>query len=177
MASKRIVFHQDAIEVRQYEFLVSSIRDKPLIHISQINEVNLNTFPPTIVVNHNEIIFIETKHKPEFISFVKQTGLKIEDRFDVWKAINEVFLETEFTQHHYQKTMEDLIKNGFTEDEVVNIRKEITEVMEGWASVAWEWNYLGHYDLLLNKKQAYLLHFPRDFYWWTMEIALRNYGT
>lgn len=176
MSAKRIVFHQDAIEIRQYEFLVSTIREKPLIHVSQINEVNLNTFPPTIVINHNEVIFIESKYKTEFIQFVKQAGLKIEDRFDIWKTINEVFLDTEFTAHHHQKMMEGLVQNGFTEVEIKEIRTEIDELMQGWASVAWEWNYLGHYDLLLNKKQAYLLHYPRDFYWWTMEIALRNYG-
>jgi hypothetical protein len=175
MYPKRIFFHPDAIEIRQYEFLVSTIREKPLIHISQINEVNLNTYPPTIVINHNEVIFIESKYKTEFIQFVKNAGLKVEDRFDVWKAINETFADMEYTEHHHQKTMQGLVENGFTESEITDIRTEIKDLMQGWGAVSWERNYLGHYDLLLNKKQAYLLHYPRDFYWWSMEIALRNY--
>lgn len=172
---KKIIFSDKGIELRHYTFRSSSIRHENLITLEDINEVNLNTFPPSIVINHKEVIFIDTNLRKKFIEFVKQHDLKVENRFDIWEAINEAFLDTEFTESHKKRTLENLAKNGIPPEEVAQIRQEITEIMGGWGSIAWEANYLGHYDLLLNKKQAYLLRFPKDFYWWTMEIALRNY--
>lgn len=171
----KLVFHERGIEVRQYEFQVSSVREHPIIDIEQITEVNLKTFPPSIVINHKEVIFIETRYKKEFLDFVKTNKLQVENRFDIWEAINEEFLDTEFTEQHKERTFQQLEENGVSRDEVSEIRAKITDLMQGFAAIAWEWNYLGQYDLLLNKKQSYLLLFPRDFYWWTMEIALRNY--
>ncbi|MDX2301229.1 MAG: hypothetical protein NW226_00460 [Microscillaceae bacterium] len=172
---RRVRFNEDSIEIRQYEFQTSSVRDTPFIKLEHINEVNLNTFPPSIVINHNEVIFIEARYKRDFIEFVRKNKLKVENRFDIWESINEEFLDTEFTEQHQERTFEQLKINGIEREEVIEIRDKIRELMSGWASVAWEWNYLGHYDLLLNKKQSFLLLFPKDFYWWTMEIALRNY--
>lgn len=172
---RRVRFNDDSIEVRQYEFQVSNIRETPVIKVDAINEVNLNTYPPSIVINHNEVIFIESRYRRDFIEFVKRNQLKVENRFDIWSSINENFLDTVFTPQHHERTLEQLELNGISREEVPEIREKIEYLMTGWASVAWEWNYLGHYDLLLNKKQSYLLQFPRDFYWWTMEIALRNY--
>lgn len=173
---RRLRFNEDSIEIRQYEFQVSSIRDNTIIHAHQINEVNVNTYPPSIVINNNEVIFIESKYQNDFLEFVKKNALKVENRFDIWEAINEAFLDTEFTEHHKERTRKQLEENGFSIEEIAEIREEVKELMSGWASVAWQWNYLGHYDLLLNKKQAFLLLFPKDFYWWSMEIALRNYA-
>jgi hypothetical protein len=172
---KKVIFHENSLEILQYEFQSSTIREKPLVEVHQINEVNLNTNPISIVINHNEIIFIEDKYHKDFLDFVKRNNLKVENRFDIWSSINEVFLDTEFTEEHTQRTYKNLKENGFSKEEVDKIRQEIKDLMAGWRSISWSWNYLGQYDLLLNKKQSYLLSFPKDFYWWTMDIALRNY--
>ncbi|MCU0446973.1 MAG: hypothetical protein MUE85_18910 [Microscillaceae bacterium] len=172
---KRVTFHEHTIEIRQYEFQVSTIREKKKIAIDQINEVNLNTSPPSIVINHNEVIFIEAKYQKKFLEFVKTNKLKVENRFDIWEAINEVFLEMDFTPQHQERTLTQLEVNGVSRAEVAEIREKVSDLMSGWGAIAWDRNYLGHYDLLLNKKQSYLLLFPKDFYWWTMGIALRNY--
>jgi hypothetical protein len=171
----KIIFHEDSIEIRQYEFQVSNVRNIPIVTLDQINEVNLNTFPPSIVINHNEVIFIETRYKIDFMKYVKEKKLKVNNRFDIWGAINESFLDTEFTEQHQERTLNDLKANGIEASEVESIRSEVEDIMQGWAAIAWEWNYLGQYDLLLNKKQSFLLLFPKEFYWWTMDIALRNY--
>lgn len=173
---KKVIFHENSLEILQYEFQSSTIRDKPLINVTQINEVNLNTNPISIVINHNEIIFIENKYHKDFLDFVKKNDLKIENRFDVWAGINEVFLETELTPQHYEKTFQNLKENGIEKEKVIEIREKIKDLMVGWRSISWSFNYLGQYDLLLNKKQSFLLLFPRDFYWWTMDIALSNYA-
>ncbi len=172
---KKVIFHENSLEIIQYEFQSSTVRDKPLINISQINEVNLNTNPISIVINHNEIIFIEDKYNKDFLELVKRNNLKVENRFDVWAAINEIFLETEFTPKHHERSFRTLQENGLQQQEVIDIREKIKDLMTGWLSITWSFNYLGQYDLLLNKKQSYLLLFPREFYWWTMDIALSNY--
>ena len=58
---RRVRFNEDSIEIRQYEFQTSSVRETPIIKLEHINEVNLHTFPPSIVINHNEVIFIEAQ--------------------------------------------------------------------------------------------------------------------
>ncbi|TAG05089.1 MAG: hypothetical protein EAZ44_03985 [Cytophagia bacterium] len=173
---KKVIFHENSLEILQYEFQSSTIRDKPLINVIQINEVNLNTNPISIVINHNEIIFIEDKYHKDFLDFVKRNDLKVENRFDIWSAINEVFLDTEFTPQHYERTLQSLKENGIQREKVMEIREKIKDLMTGWRSISWSFNYLGQYDLLLNKKQSFLLLFPRDFYWWTMDTALSNYA-
>lgn len=173
---KKIIFHENSLEILQYEFQSSTIRDKPLINVTQISEVNLNTNPISIVINHNEIIFIEDKYNKDFLDFVKRNDLKVDNRFDIWSAINEVFLDTEFTPQHHERTLQNLKENGIQKEKVIEIREKIKDLMTDWRSISWSFNYLGQYDLLLNKKQSFLLLFPRDFYWWTMDTALSNYA-
>ncbi|TAE74582.1 MAG: hypothetical protein EAZ85_04315 [Bacteroidetes bacterium] len=172
---KKVIFHENSLEILQYEFQSSTVRDKPLVSVAQINEVNLNTNPISIVINHNEVIFIEDKYNKDFLEFVKRNNLKVENRFDIWAAINEDFLEAEFTSQHQERTFQSLQENGLSKESVIEIREKVQDLMKGWLSITWSFNYLGQYDLLLNKKQSFLLLFPRDFYWWTMDIALSNY--
>lgn len=172
---KKVRFSNNFMDIRQYEFPTSSIRENPIIYADQINEVNLNTYPPSMVINHREVIFIEEKYQAEFMDFVKRNELKISNRLDIWEVINRVFLDVELSEEDIEQDLQKLEENGIPRDEAKDIQQKVQGVMTGWAAVAWEWNYLGHYDLLLNKKQSFLLFLPTDFYWWTMEIALRNY--
>lgn len=173
---KKVRFSENFMDIRQYEFPSSSVRENPVILAEHINEVNLNTYPPSMVINHREVIFIEEKYQPEFMDFVKRNKLKISNRFDIWEIINRIFLDTELTEAQKEQDLARLERNGISQAEVSEIQKKVQGLMSGWAAVAWEWNYLGHYDLLLNKKQSFLLFLPADFYWWTMDIALRNYN-
>ncbi len=172
---KKIKFHENSIEISQYEFQISTIRENSIINVEDIDEVSFNTYPYSFVIRKNEIIFIEERYNQEFEDFVKQHNIKISQRVDIWKLINEVFLETKFSNEHYENSIKALQNAGFTKQEIAQIRQKVGELMSGWGSVSWKNDYLGHYDLLLNKKQSFLLLFPKDFYWWSMEIALRNF--
>ena len=61
----------------------------PVINISQkiesgaIAEVNLSTFPPSLVYNGNEIIFVQQENKLEIEQFAKQNKIPILNRFDI----------------------------------------------------------------------------------------------
>ena len=82
----------------------------------------------------------------------------------------EPYLDTEFDKEHQKRTINSLVENGLSEEEVLRIRNKINNIMLFTNSVVWEWCHLGQHDYLtwtsfLSKKK----------YWWTMEIALRNY--
>ncbi len=152
-----------------YYYKYSWIKSNTLLSIDRIAEINLNTSPPSMVINDNEVIFIPYKMKSDLEDFGKRNNVFITDRFDVWSAINEPFLDTEFDEAYLRKTKQSLIENGLTESEIQNIRKKIKFTMLSSNAFAWEWQYLGQFDYLkwtlLTKKK----------YWWSMEIALRNF--
>jgi hypothetical protein len=172
---RKVKFNEDSLEINQYEFQISTIRENPIIHAKDINEACFNTFPYSFVIHSNEIIFIEERYNDAFEEFVNKNNIKISQRVDLWKLINEVFLETKFSNEHYEETLKTLAEFGLSKQDIAQIRQKVGELMSGWGGVSWKSDYLGHYDLLLNKKQSFLLLFPKDFYWWSMEIALKNF--
>ena len=155
-----------------YYFKQSPVHHQKVISASEINEVNLNTFPPSLVYRDNETIFLDSEHKEHLQAFAEQHKIPLVDRFDIWEHINEVFLDTEFEDYQKQNTLRLLYHNGLTFEEVKSIRKKVSKTMSlNLIIPIWEWAYLGLFDYLswtfLTKKK----------YWWAMEIGMRNYKT
>ena len=152
-----------------YYYKYSNVRLNKILKVENINEINLNTSPPSFVLNENEVIFIPYKLKDKLEEFGRTNQIPIENRFDIWSAINEPFLDTEFDDEYTNRNLKNLIKNGVPKEEVEQIRKKIRFTMLSSNSVVWEWINLSQFDYLnwtwLTKKK----------YWWSMEIALRNY--
>ncbi|MEL6655535.1 MAG: hypothetical protein AAFP77_19455 [Bacteroidota bacterium] len=146
----------------------SSVHQSKEVTLDQINEVNLRTQPFSVVVDHKEVIFLPQISKEELTSFARRNQLKISERFDIWEAINEPYLDTAFSKEQEQATMQALIHNGIPEAEVKSIRKKISLIMSR-NMFAWEWVYLGQFDYLSWSLRT------KKIYWWSMEIALRNY--
>lgn len=170
-----LTFESNKIIFNRYEFKANStLRKNNVIQAKEINEVILGTHPLSIVINKKEILFITEHYKEELLRFAQNNKIKSSQRYDIWKGLIEPFLENPPSQIEQNKTIETLIQNGLKQSEIQDIRERLKKVMQGWASISWSRNYLGQYDLLLNKKEIYSLHFPHNFYWWTMEIALRN---
>lgn len=172
MKGKKLAFTNRTIYFRYpYEFKHSSIRQKSFLYKEDINEVCLNTFPPSLVINQNEIIFIPAVFKAELKEFAERNRIPLSRRFDSWAAINEVFLDTELTEQENQRLLTYLAKEGIPEEEVQQIRAKIANRMGWTVFYTWEWQYLGHYDILCAAPRWK----RKQFYWWTMDIALRNY--
>lgn len=138
------------------------------VHI--INEVNLQTFPPSLLIHHKEVIFLPRISKEELKDFATRNQLPLSQRFDIWNAIIEPFLDTEFDEEEKQATLRQLGLNGIPEQEVKAIRRKIRFPM-ALNMFAWEWVYLGQFDYL-----NWAPFISRKRYWWTMDIALRNYS-
>ncbi|KAA3624002.1 MAG: hypothetical protein DWQ02_23755 [Bacteroidetes bacterium] len=152
-----------------YYFKYSSIKSKSKISNSVVKEINLNTSPLSFVINNNEVIFIPHKFREKLERFGNENNIPTSERFDIWSAINEPFLDTDFSETEKENNIKALIKNGLNENEIKEIRQKIKFTMISSNYVVWEWMNLSQFDYLnwtwLTKKK----------YWWSMEIALRNY--
>ena len=66
-----------------YFFKQSIVNISQKIESEAIAEVNLSTFPPSLVYNGNEIVFVEQENKLEIEQFAKQNKIPILNRFDI----------------------------------------------------------------------------------------------
>ncbi len=148
----------------------SLVAEPSEIPVQIINEVNLQTFPPSLLIHHKEVIFLPRISNEELKDFVTRNELPLSQRFDIWNAIIEPFLDTEFDEEEQKATLRQLALNGIPEQEVKAIRRKIRFPM-ALNMFAWEWVYLGQFDYL-----NWAPFISRKKYWWTMDIALRNYS-
>lgn len=151
-----------------YFFKQSPVNIDKKVDSKQISEINLNTAPPSLVFNNNEIIFLKQEHTKQLCSFAEKFNIKIKDRFDIWEHINRPYLDTEFEKEEKIESLRLLSENGISKIELTGIRRKVVRTMF-INFLAMEWGYLGLFHYLdwtfLTKKK----------YWWAMEIALRNY--
>ena len=153
-----------------YFFKQSSVNQTKKIETKDITEINLNTYPPSLVFKSREIIFLKQELKKEIEQFARQNKVPIINRLDIWEHINRPYLDTEFEKDEKIESIRLLSENGISKLELNKIRKKVVKTMF-LNFLAWEWTYLGLFDYLnwtfLTKKK----------YWWAMEIGLRNYKT
>ena len=152
-----------------YHFRQSKVHKERRIPADRINELNIGTFPTSIVIDNREVIFLKKQLEDQLKEFAIRNSIEISKRPDIWGDINEEFLDTEFTEEEKTRIVERLAANGVSPEETAAIRAKVKFVMYLFNSYAWEWVYLGQFDYL---KQV---PWSRKNYWWSMEIALRNY--
>jgi hypothetical protein len=87
----------------QYYYKYSKVYTDGVVNNENITEVNLNTSPPSFVINDNEVIFISYRLKDNLREFGERHKIPIVDRFDIWSALNDPFLDTEFDEAYKQK--------------------------------------------------------------------------
>jgi len=164
-----VKFYKDEIIFPNgYFFKHSLITKTQKINAVNISEINLNTYPPSLVYQAKEIIFIKDEYKDEFQQFAEHNNIPIVQRFDIWEHINRPYLDTEFEDIEKKESLKLLAENGISKIELGKIRRKVIKTMF-INFIAWEWAYLGLFDYLnwtfLTKKK----------YWWSMEIAMRNF--
>lgn len=170
--SKPIVATFTETEIRfpnGYYFRQSSVAKTKKVPIACITEVTKGTYPPSFVLDDKEVIFVDHQYGDALIALAEKHTIRITERIDIWELLNEPFLDTEIEKEQQQRTLSVLAENGVSLEEVLQIRKDIQATMFA-NHFAWEWIYLGLFDYLSWK---FLL--SKEHYWWSMEIALRNY--
>ncbi len=149
-----------------YFFEHSPIHKSKRIAIENITEVNLRTWPVSVVINDNEVIFLRHDQTEQLKAFSFRNNLPVIERFDIWEHLSHPFLDTEFEKSEQEKTIEQLAKNGVSPEETKSIRKKMGRF---YYIASMEWIYLGQYDYLQSRRLT------EEKYWRVNEIALRNY--
>lgn len=174
----RSIFRNISIEIGEQEILFPegyyfkhSVVDKEKrIPAGSINEVWTSPYPTAIVINGNEVIFLKYELKEELLAFAERNSIPVSDRTDIWGLLCEPYLDTSFEPEELEHTKRLLAEAGMNEVEMAAIRKKIEWLMSSTNYYRWEWQYLGQFDYL---------HYARRTatrYWWTMEIALKNFA-
>ncbi len=162
------------LRIKQYPFRMSSIGNSGTIDLQEIQEIQVDRFPPEIILRSKEVIFIADEYRESLRVFATTEGIPITPRQDIWSLINEPFLDTVHQESYMNNVQKLLTTNQVNFDEVSGIRHKIGETLLIYNAIMWEWKHLGHYDVLLSRKRYALSGLTESFYWWTMKIALRN---
>jgi hypothetical protein len=137
-----------------------------------ISEVRL-AFPTHIVLNGREVIFLEHEQRDELHQFALRYGIPVVQRPDIWEMITHPYLDVETTPEEHEALFQRLETQGVSREEVRIVRRKIKTALS-WASVfSMEWISYNHFDVLRIARP--ITWSQRKFYWYTMELALRNF--
>jgi hypothetical protein len=153
----------------KYPYQYGFMRKRKLLPFSDVDEIRISTYPPTAIVNGNEVIFLFGVTKEQIEDAAEMMGVPITKPQDNWEHICNEFLDTEFDEEWKAQDFKLLNDAGMGNDEILAIRNKIQGRMMAHTYLSWEWVYYGQYDVLRQ-----LWPMTEKKYWWTMEIALRN---
>lgn len=143
------------------------------IAAGDVVEIDPGGFPPLLRTG-DELLFVSATRKAELEAWALKQGVPLRSRFDVWAALLEPALDTRFSAEQQKRTLEQLLRHGFTAREVEAIRARVVEPMRRWNldSMTWEWVHLGLFDVLqVMEGRPGFEGFRRE----ATAIALRSY--
>lgn len=152
-----------------YYFKHGYMKKRKALFFNVISEIRTNTYPPTAIVNENEVIFLRGLAK-ENLQNLK--GIRLTEPADNWELICEDFLDTEYEQSEKDETTATLARARISNGELESIRKRLRFRMLLKTYFSWEWIYYGQLDVLRE-----LWPVTEKKYWWTMDVALRGNKT
>jgi hypothetical protein len=166
---------ENEIIFKKYPFRPSQVYPKGSVHFADIEECHINTGPLTIKVK-NELLFISKEKETELKTFALRNKIRISERAENWTWICEPFLDTEFTEGQKEETINHLIQNGFTKEEIIELRKEVGQQMNkyNFDTMFWDWVSLSLCDVLIAMQAKYDKEKFKNFYRKAMDIELRS---
>jgi hypothetical protein len=178
VSSGQLRFESDYLEIDGYPFQPSIAYGQTKIPSELIDEIDIESYPPTIKVK-NELIFLTSEKRDELKEFAHRHNLKAVKRPDIWGWILAPFLDTEFTKETDERLSGLLNEYGLTEEIVNSIRKEIkTQMLKyNFDTMLWEWGGLGAEDVLKAMRTKYNEEDFKEFYDKVMKLALSNKQT
>lgn len=150
-----------------YYFKHSSLKDSKTLPHSAISEIRVNTFPPTALINGNELIFLNGLTLKDLNPI--KSKIPFSKPQDNWSLLCEEFLDTELSEVAKNQNLLLLQESGFSATEIHKTQKKLEFRMLAKTYLTWEWMYYGQWDVLHE-----LWPMSSKKYWWTMEIALRR---
>ncbi len=173
VSSGQLRIENDYLEIDSYPFQPSIAYGQIKISSDIIEEIDIESYPPTIKVK-NELIFLTSENRDELKEFALRNNLKTIKRPDIWGWILEPFLDTEFTKETDERLTRLLNEYGLTKEIVNEIRKEVKIQMlkYNFDTMLWEWAGLGAEDVLKAMRTKYDEEGFRVFYDKVMKLAL-----
>ena len=165
-----VEIEKNYINIKKYPFEPSLVYPSKKVLYSEIDEIHLGQYPPTLKIG-NELIFISREQVKLLEGFALRNKVKTTERASNWDWITEPFLDTEFDEEQQEKTQKLLEANGIFRDELKQLREEIGKQMYkyNFDTMLWEWVNLGLNDVLAAMRPK----LSKDFYWRAMEIEQR----
>ena len=166
---------EDCIVFDFYEFRFSSLRKNNMLTLDRIKEVDFTTIPYSMEIDQGELIFFNHNDTERIKAFTEKHKLPVANKPDVWELLCAPFLDTEFNEAEIKLNTAKLEQLHFSTSAIKKIQKKIKYTLVG----TWEWQYLGHWDVLAAKQARSLVYRfnGKQFYWWTMETALQGKPT
>ncbi len=178
VSSGQLRIESDFLQIDDYPFQPSIAYGQTRILVDTIDEIDIESYPPTIKVK-NELIFLTSEKRDELKEFARRNNLRTVKRPDIWGWILEPFLDTEFTKETDERLTRLLNEYGLTKETVDSIRKEVkTQMLKyNFDTMLWEWGGLGAEDVLKAMRTKYGENDFKEFYDRVMEIALTTKKT
>ena len=175
VSSGNIDIHEDSLQLLNYPFRPSSAYNKAIFSKEVIDDIDIESYPPTIKVK-NEIIFLNSDKREKLKEFAIKNKLKIVRRPNIWGWILEPFLDTEFTKETDERLTKLLKEYGLNKDYISSLRKEVKTQMfkYNFDTMIWEWGGFGAEDVLKAMRTKYNERDFKEFYHKVMKIALLN---
>ena len=166
---------ENVIKINDYPFKPSQVYPSKEINASEIAEIYLNNYPPTIKIG-DELIFISREYVDELEKFADGNNIKKADCNSNWNTICDPFVDTEFDDEYKKRSIQNLKEKGFTEKGIADLREEIGEQMYkyNFDTMLWDWCGLGLKDVLSAMRVKLSEQDFEEFYWRAMEIEQRN---
>jgi len=156
---------------RRYLFRSASIVDHPVMPASHIAEVQINGTPHA-VLHGREIIFLGHSQREVLHEFALRNGIPVRERPDIWDMIASVYVDTATTPEEHESLFLRLEQQGVSREDVLQARRKIRFKLMLSTYYSMEWVGYDHADVL---RLASPIWGRRKFYWYTMELALRNF--
>lgn len=163
----------DFIVLRDYPFAPSSAYPSRRIEAKEIRDMSLLSAPPNMQVG-DELLVLTAEKEEELKTFAQRNKVPIVDRPQIWEAILEPFLDTEYIKKAHRKSMDYLKKYGLSNKKVQELRDEVEEQMIKYniETMLWEWLFLGLSDVLRAMQAKYGPAKFEAFYQKVMALAL-----
>lgn len=180
-----VTFGPEGVHFDRYPYAPAGVPPSGDVALAAIRDADPTSAPPEIRLRSGETVFVAAARRADLAAFCEQHRIPLLRRPDVWGALLEPFLDTQFTEADEQRTGARLLGAGFTADDTAAIRARFTDVMVAYnfESMLWDWFHLGLSDLLealsgnLSGERHRLA--PDEFhtaYWWAMDVADRTAG-
>ncbi|MBB4742507.1 hypothetical protein BJY16_005966 [Actinoplanes octamycinicus] len=136
---------------------------------SRVRDMDPEAFPPELRLRNGRTVFLARAHAADLAA----APVKVRKRVDVWGALLEPFLDTEYGAETDAICAHRLHSCGFSDREIQRIRRRVRRRMTTMTLLTWEWGGYGHSDVLLATSRAPGFAYRR-FRRWADAIAARG---